>query len=340
MRKKILFLLCVLLVGIVSVLGLFLSSSERTSEDALSKLNGYEADYTSLVVNEGVDAAFKKVKEQYKKDSFVYTQCHQIMHVIGRTASKEFSSVGEAFKEGDAFCWSGYYHGIMEGFLYEVNVSEVPVLINSVCEDIPGKDKYTFSYYNCVHGLGHGVMYITGNELFKSLQLCDNLEGWWEQESCFGGVFMENIIADLDGTYHSTKYLRKDDPLYPCNEVGEKYKQSCYLMQTSYMLKLNRYDFRKGFSLCKKVDENFVETCYQSLGRDASGSSVYNIKKTREKCMEGSDYDQRSNCVIGAVKDFISNYHDNKEAKRFCDSLDQEYKVVCHSTGKEYYYGF
>ena len=192
--------------------------------------------------------------------------------------------------------------------------------------------------YNCVHGIGHGAMYINGNELFVSLETCDKLQDGWERSSCWGGVFMENVIAD--NRNHFTKYLKPDDPLYPCNATKDEQKSTCYLMQTSYMLKLKGGDFTAVFALCDTVGETYINTCYQSLGRDASGWTISDQVRTKSYCLLGPDERAKLNCVIGAVKDFISYHHSDVEANSFCNSLDENLKNICLSTSEVYYRSF
>ena len=146
---------------------------------------------------------------------------------------------------------------------------------------------------------------------------------------------MENVI--VDNKNHFTEYLKPSEPLYPCNAVEEKYKGSCYLMQTSYMLKVLDEDFSKVFELCGKADAKYVATCYQSLGRDASGHSSSNAEITKNTCGLGKNFDARSNCVIGAVKDFISYFHSDIQVRKLCDSLSDDLKNVCLTTTKGYY---
>src|SRR3712207_8409133 len=42
----------------------------------------------------------------------------------------------------------------------------------------------------------------------------------------------------------------------------------------------------------------------------------------RSFCMMGEDYEARSNCVIGAVKDFISYYDGDEQARELCEPFD------------------
>ncbi|MBI3231535.1 MAG: hypothetical protein HYZ51_00415 [Candidatus Doudnabacteria bacterium] len=303
-----------------------------------SNFDCYQKYYQQLVRIQGVQAAFTDLRARYNQNSYVVAQCHPLTHVIGNSAIEKYPSASEAYLHGDSFCWSGYYHGALEGILAKVGRQNVASQINGICEKIPGKQNYSFDYYNCVHGLGHGLMAMTNTELFESLELCDNLIGSWEQASCYGGVFMENVI--VDNKNHFTKYLKPEDPLYPCNASGERYKGACYLMQTSYMLKVTGGDFTKVFALCEKADVNYRVTCFQSLGRDASGRSSSNVQTTKSICVLGQNFEARSNCVVGAVKDFISYFHSDVRAKELCASLDQELQSICLSTAESYYKSF
>jgi hypothetical protein len=314
------------------------NSSEPISDACLQQqvqtFGCYEDYYRLLVKTKGVAAAFVDLKQRYDQNGYIKSQCHPITHVIGSTAGVLYGDVGKAYAQGDSVCWSGYYHGVMEGIIGQITSSELAKKMDGICAKIPGKASYSFDYYNCVHGLGHGVMAISQNELFDSLKLCDNISGGWEQSSCWGGAFMENII--VDNKNHFTKYLKPEDPLYPCDAVDDKYKSTCYLMQTSYMLKVTNSDFKKVFELCSTVG-NYAATCYQSLGRDASGRSISNVEATKASCNLGKDYDQKSNCIVGAVKDFISYHHSDVQAKQLCAALETEIQSICNTTAESYY---
>ncbi len=298
----------------------------------------YENFYEGLVKHESIPFAFADIKVRAEENSYVKSQCHPITHSIGHAAAEIYPDILDAFSHGDSYCWSGYYHGLLEEIIDRKGTEKTLAELNTICSRIPGKDVYSFDYYNCVHGLGHGLMGSSGQNLFEALVMCDNLSGEWERLSCYGGVFMENIIIENKGG--STAYLKASDPVYPCNAVGERYKQICYLMQTSYMLKVSDYNFSTVFDLCSKVEGVYKATCYQSLGRDASGNSSSNKDQTQATCYLGRDFDQRSNCIIGAVKDFVSYYHDNTEANNLCNSLTPDLSTMCLDTVASYYQTF
>jgi len=295
----------------------------------------YETYFQNVVEKEGISRAFAVIRAVYPDNEYARAQCHPLTHVIGREAASTFATVAEAYTQGDSFCWSGYYHGVLEGVIANIGYANLAEHMNDICTPLAQARKYSFDHYNCVHGLGHGIMAITQNELFQTLETCNVLSDTWERQSCWSGAFMENII--VDNKNHFTKYLKLEDPLYPCNAAGKEYKGTCYLMQTSYMLKLTNGDFAKVFEQCARAGEGFQDICYQSLGRDASGRSVSNVQETKATCSLGKDFQQQSNCVIGAVKDFISYHHSDVQAKELCLSLESlQLQQVCTSTAETY----
>jgi hypothetical protein len=317
------------------------TETEKVNPSVCKDFDCFEKHYQYMVSQQTIDEAFADLKVRYDTNTSVRSLCHPLVHVIGRAALEKYPDIAEAYTKGDHFCWSGYYHGVMEAILYKTTPEELPNTINAICDSVPGKATYSFDYYNCVHGLGHGVMYITNNELFDALVLCDNLQGGWEQESCYGGVFMENVITDFEN--HFTKYLKPEEPLYPCTAVAEKNKHACYLMQTSYVLKENGYNFMDAFAQCSTVEEQHKDTCYQSVGRDASGSTVSDVQRTKVYCLLGANERQETGCVVGAVKDFISYFHSDVQAKQFCNSfkdVDENLTNTCIFIANNYYKSF
>ncbi len=298
----------------------------------------YKKYYETLTRAVGAPLALAEIESAYATSSFIKSQCHQLTHVIGNTAYEQKGSVAEAFNEGGSFCWSGYYHGIVERAVSTKGSAYITEHLNEFCATIPGKDRYSFDYYNCVHGLGHGLMSMTRNELFESLRLCDLLVGDWERSSCYGGVYMENVMTDWRN--HKTTYLKDDDLLYPCTAVDEQYKYQCYLMQTSYVLKKNGYDFADAFARCDKVPSPHNEVCAQSIGRDASGSTISDPVETKKRCDLAPNALLYHNCIVGAVKDFVSYFHNDTEARAFCTSLEKGEDTSCDGLVTSYYSTF
>lgn len=293
--------------------------------------------YRNLTVARGAPTAIADIKARIINDSYAKEECHQITHAIGRSAGERSSGVAEAFTDGDALCSAGYFHGVMEGLIQQHGTTELSSgFLDSLCAPFRTTKKgvLTVNHFDCAHGLGHGIMYVKNNELFDSLAVCDTLSDKSEQNPCRTGVFMENVITDFKD--HTTKYLKPEDPLYPCGAVKEIYKNACYSFQTSYVLKLTK-SFEKTFAACRKVPAPHQDTCFQSVGRDAAGMVDGDIVKTKENCSIAANNREAENCVIGAVGAIINHYHSDTEGLAFCASLSGDLQKVCSDKGREYY---
>ncbi len=309
--------------------------------DKATDFRCYESYYEQIIKSKGAEmgiaAAFADLTARSASNPYVLSECHPLTHSIGRFAAESYPDVGAAYAKGNSLCWSGYYHGVLETFVYRTGLSNIEEKINSICASLNTDRRYDFNYFNCVHGLGHGLMALSDNDIPSSLKKCDALTGDWEQQSCAGGAYMENVIAD--GLNHVTNWLDPKRPLFPCDVSQENYKNTCYLMQTSYMLKINGGDFAKTFEWCRDAG-SYVSTCNQSLGRDASGRFSSDINRAHEICMMGADTNEVTNCAIGAVKDIISYFHADSQGKAFCNLFQDPMKQTCLDTANVYYMSF
>ena len=301
-----------------------------------TSLSCQEQKYSAMTSRLGAVVSFAALKKAYSSDAATKANCHQITHAIGRAEADSVKDVAQAYALGDNFCWSGYYHGVMESIVIHIGSKKMNANLATICAPLKAQKLYSFAHYNCVHGLGHGIMYNDGSELFTALKTCDLLDSSWERQSCYGGIFMENEMEEVNPD-HTTAYLKADEPMYPCTAVDETYKYQCYLMQTSHALKLANSDFSQVFTECAAVESNFAAVCYQSLGRDASGNSISQVEPTKNSCMYGPDQTARQNCIIGAVKDFVSYYHSDRQAIQLCNALDSSLQPVCQTTTDSYY---
>ncbi len=308
--------------------------------DEVSSFSCWQSRYQAMVAKQSPEAAFVDFKANYNTNPYVKSNCHQLGHVIGRAAALKYGNITETYKHGDQFCWSGYYHGAIETIAQKIGKDKIVSQMNSVCKSFYDTERYSFNHYNCVHGMGHGIMSLENGDLFASLKLCDTYTDNWERQSCYGGVFMENIMDEINPGKH-TSYLKQDDPLYPCTAVDNAYKQQCYLMQTSHALIVVGQDYNKVFTLCGTVEAPYDATCYQSLGRDISGQSSSDQALTIERCMMGPTPEAKENCFTGAVKDFISYFHSDTQGLALCAAIpDTALAASCTSQGRTYYKTF
>jgi mono/diheme cytochrome c family protein len=299
--------------------------NEKKLEDCKGDFACYEQAYGNLAYYEGPQVALERFEQAIAKAGAVEGNCHRIAHSIGAASLERFKGkVGPAFAAGTAACWSGYYHGVVERALVDVEDDELPAATRAMCDDPDLRRGPTFTLYQCVHGLGHGLMIYTGYDMPRSLKTCDALADAWDQTSCTGGVFMENLSSSYGV---KSKWLRDDDLIYPCNTVAERHKIYCYLMVTSRILPTVGYDFAKASKICRTSERAWIATCFESLGRDASGNSRQNPDQILRSCRTAGN--MMSSCIYGAARDVSSNYAGGKEAAVLCVKAPAGMRARC-----------
>jgi cytochrome c553 len=283
----------------------------------------YRQAFGNLAYHEGPQKALALLATDDRSIPGVHSDCHQISHWVGHAGLAYYKNdAGQALSHGAMTCNSGYYHGVLQVALAGLPRNVVVRKSQHLC-DAPAVNTDDFLLYQCVHGLGHGLMIYSGDDLPWSLKTCHKLLTDFNRISCTGGVFMQN----LDTTMGVSRYLSAKNPIYPCNIVADRDKVYCYLMVTSRILKLDGYNWSKTAVWCRKSEPGWVATCFQSFGRDASGATQYNPQATIQLCLRaGKDADE---CLYGASRDYANNYAGGKEAARLCNMSPARYRAYC-----------
>jgi hypothetical protein len=283
-----------------------------------------EQAFGNLAYYDGPKPAIRLFDRMMGTDGAVERNCHRIVHSIGSASLARYEgNVAKAFAEGSASCWSGYYHGILERAFVDADPGDLGTISRRLCDD-EGIRATDYLAYQCVHGLGHGLMIYTGYNLPVSLEVCDQLATDWDQSSCSGGVFMENISSSYGFT---SEWLKEDDPVYPCNSVATRHKYYCYLMVTSRILELNGYDWERAATTCTRVEKQWIEICFQSFGRDASGSTRQNAPEIVRLCRLAGRWED--DCVYGAARDITSNDAGPRRARLLCERAAASLRPIC-----------
>jgi hypothetical protein len=287
----------------------------------------YKQAFGNIAYYEGPQAALARLASSMQTNREVDSGCHQIAHEIGHAGYLRYhDNAAQALARGSMTCWSGYYHGVIERAFGGVPRSEVAAIAAKLCT---GKEinRTYFLLYQCVHGLGHGLMIYSLNDLPYSLRVCDQLATAWDQTSCTGGVFMQNFLPG-PMQIAPTRWVRKNDLLYPCDVVKARDKLYCYLMVTSRILPVVHYDFRRAAAWCRRAERGWVPICFQSLGRDASGFSVQSPRKIVQLCRLAGSLER--DCIYGGARDLTSNDAGPKRAVRLCDLAPLSTRSRCY----------
>ncbi|WP_454064039.1 hypothetical protein [Candidatus Nitrospira salsa] len=302
----------------------------------------YKNKLETVLTTQGTEQALHLIEEIVGKDLVALREAHNLTHYVGRMSYHHLKDVTTVMTQCTPAHQSGCYHGALEAYLTSKPRIQSDDVV-AICSPNLEKEKGRFAYFNCFHGLGHGLTMHLNHDIKQALALCDTLNTAWDQQSCYGGVFMEGVVTGINGSqqhsghhgkeaqHHKTKLVDPKNPLYPCSELDEKYLRECYMMQTSIILHLTQYDFAKGFGVCDTAPEGMKPTCYQSMGRDISGHTLRNIDESIRLCQLGAATNQ-NRCFIGVVKNFLNvSGRASDNAFEFCRQAPEQHKQDCHN---------
>ena len=298
---------------------------DKTVEGCGQDATCLEQAFGNLAYEEGPKEALDKLAEM-QTDPIVAGACHPIAHKIGAGGLLHFEgNVGPAFVAGNGTCGSGYYHGLLQWKLAGVSADQVGSVARTACND-PEIKANAFNYYQCDHGLGHGLMLYTGYDLPDALDYCHQLQTEFDQVSCSGGVFMENQSSSFG---LRTKWLSRKNLLYPCNSklVERRDKLYCYLLVTSHILPNVNGDWKKMADWCRKSERGWADICFQSYGRDVAGNAGRDPEGMKSLCAQAGSGEK--DCIFGAIRDVMNNNPQDPNGEAFCKVVKPVFRAQC-----------
>ncbi len=304
----------------------FAPDATRLSDCTDAKAACLEQAFGNLTFGEGPKAALGELETALRSNRAVQADCHRIAHRMGSAALSRFHDrVAPAFVAGSPICASGYYHGIIERAFLGQPTARLATVARQLCSD-PQINAQRFLAYQCIHGLGHGLMIYSGYDLPQSLHTCDELRTGFDRVSCSGGVFMENFNSSYGVT---SKYLRTSDPIYPCNAVVERHKLYCYLLVTANILRVTNNDLKATADACMRSERGWISTCYESFGRDASGMAGKDARRALASC--GLAAAHESDCIYGVAREIVNADAAGARGGRFCAQVPARHRERCLS---------
>lgn len=250
-------------------------------------------------------------------------ECHQVVHAFGRAAFATRGNISEAFREGTTLrlCAGGYFHGVIEAFFRSdadgtareddhIALAEIEERIPTMCDRFEEIDRRS----QCIHGVGHGVLYLLGYNIEETIRLCE-LYDVRDRFSCFTGIFMENALA-FDSPL---RVIDDEDPHFPCNTYkGSVYKNPCYYVQPFRMHEMALTD-EDIVRECQSV-EGFARTlCLRGLGIFYLSHEALAVgpEGTVEFCGALVERDARI-CAESVASRMVSHTEDGQYAFPFC----------------------
>ncbi len=309
-------------------------TTEREKGTCFRKLaNTLYSDYSIKEIESGL----QKIDDKKK-----LIWCHEFMHYLGWELYDDKNDISIAFREASDMCDSAMYHGVVEEYVNKRDLAQnltgaIGAIINEACENGKMNDLGTTRGMrsHCYHGLGHGFMFITSNNLPISLNYCDQIDTEFRR-SCYTGAFMENNQSKQVGrdSLHVSEFFRPDDPDYPCRILNEQHKDTCYFYKGTNNLNKKRGDLKRAVEECLKGIPKYQESCFKGIGANTPGHYRSPLESAIA-CKTAISADKRAykQCIIGAMSFIVQLNHGSAEAaSEFCEATEDSHKDICYRT--------
>jgi hypothetical protein len=253
----------------------------------------------------------------------VLRSCHAIAHSVGHAAYAKYRDFATAVQYQDDICGSGYLHGVVESRF--ASVKDIYAEMGTICDAYIAINQGG----KCLHGVGHGLMRVTNNNLPRSIQLCDTYSLDIFKIRCSEGVFMENFGTDL--SVHFSRYLRRSDPMYPCAQQTDFYKGTCYFYAPLFYLDLHDGRYLDALHWCDGAEVGYVAACVAGTG---SRIMKQNIRRPRyvEHLCDQAGAGRVAPCIDGMVSYFLVNFNSFRKGVALCAEIDSIDRPTCNAS--------
>lgn len=277
----------------------------------------YPSETLAPTVADDLDSVRGRIRA-LKADSANLGTCHDRMHEIGGDAYAEFGL--HALDASDEWCNAGYIHGIIEAAL---SASTDPLSdIATLCAD---RDPGTFAGWECWHGVGHGLMDYTYNDLPKVIAMCRSLPVGGAE--CVNGAFMENAISESDE--HVTVWRRDDDSFFPCDGEDASVAGDCYLYAPVWYLERHDRDYAAAFDWCLGAD-GYVSSCVRGVGAQAMKDGIADPEAAARICASITS-ELREDCIAGMTGIVVFHNASVWPAEDWCANRDAIDRPACQA---------
>ena len=188
--------------------------------------------------------------------------CHHLAHDFGHVGFEVQGTLAAAMRAGDASCLNGYYHGVVEAAVQHA-ASQGPLEITRMCTELRGD---SLAYDACVHGLGHGLMHVSRDDVMLSRRRCADLPDDYARRRCRGGVYMENSMRylDLDDAHYRTSAPRACDGL----ALPPAERDSCNDQIGEIAMFYYRHNLNAALEICQAVGSGSAAKACERGARD------------------------------------------------------------------------
>jgi hypothetical protein len=271
--------------------------------------------------------SFAYLRGAIERDASLARACHPLLHELGHAAYARYKDFAKTISYEKGLCNSGYTHGAIEMHFLAAG-DDIRTTLRTTC----ARDFDTmFEEWQCFHGVGHGLMYVTNKDLTKALAMCQELDSEFATSACQNGVFMDRFIV-IDHTGAPIDAAGIDTRL--CRRQEDHFKAQCYLYAPTAYLTHHANSYGAAFSDCKaNAEMGYRTACMHGVGSQASKDNITRPRIARNVCRRAPN-GFASACIEGAISILVNHYASVKPVEPLCKTTFSEYRQLCEAVIK------
>lgn len=269
-----------------------------------SQLTCFEKHFETVRQTEGVEAALDQLVEWHlDPQGGPFSQhCHEVLHQLGVNEMREARGESErvsVFTKSRVTCTGGFVHGALTEYYREIDATELEKTYQNLCTDLVknvsdtiGRDSDSTGWlsWNCNHMLGHAIYTQNPDNLTEAANMCGNFEKDSDQRlGCEAGFYMEHYLTmgrtpGEPGSYTASQSISDVHKL--CRDVAPEVARGCWSESGGMVYIQSGRDWTAAGESCRQEtkDVEFLEACYESLGRNIAPYAGYEPDQMAEWC--------------------------------------------------------
>ena len=317
-----------------------ISACTRQKNAATLKPECWAAEIAGLLAIKSLTAAFDTIRGWYEKDPEFRKNCHDVMHIVGSQAYKEFSNSQTTIDRPEtSYCGYGFYHGFMEEMLFEKGLGEYGDA-RTYCEKVSATTLAASG--PCYHGIGHAVFDSLDSSLWgndaamvgSAVKTCEAvLPSEYARARCLSGVFNALANAYSARTYRLT--FRDSEPIPICRTMKALYQPFCYMELGNGYIRDKNWDTQQSFRFIKSLPNPSARLAVITGYMDTEVRRTIDtapLADLRSTCLMFSGVAEQTACMEGSVIGLCGIGESGKEqglVRSYCGGYGPQVQASC-----------